>query len=485
MKFYKKGIFLGKNLLKKLFCKKRKVIFSVSLIFLLLIILILVGFTTEGLSGLDGGKKKSSLTANEEKILSVEKVEVLSSKLLQDISSFGTISYSGKNDVTVQVEGILKKLHVKEGDKVHAGQVLAQVENIQLEIQRQQGETAVNSAEAGVNLAKTRLEEGRLAVESSLLNLEKLYLQLEHQQLELEEAQLELEKQKKLLELGGITEATYRSQQVALEGQRAAYEIACKELESQSLGFRDEDLLEQGIEPAQDQMLRRQQLIDLNTRTLTAELVSAQASLDSAKKNLKSIQELMSHLVILSPKSGVVAAKYFEQGEFLAENEKLLTIMDVNQVHAVFSIQEQDIGYFQTGSAVEVEVPALGLKTLAPVAEISPMADPQSGNFTLKSYLSNENEAIKPGMFVKCLLPRDSQQYPAIPESALVTEQGSKDENSWNGTVYLVYENRAIKQEVALLEKADGKVWISHGLTEGQWVVNNPSPFLKEGQRVE
>ena len=485
MKFYKKGIFLKKNLLKKLFCKKRKVVFSVSLIFLLLIILILVGFTTEGLSGLDGDKKKSSLTANEEKILSVEKVEVLSSKLLQDISSFGTISYSGKNDVTVQVEGILKKLHVKEGDKVHAGQVLAQVENIQLEIQRQQGETAVNSAEAGVNLAKTRLEEGRLAVESSLLNLEKLYLQLEHQQLELEEAQLELEKQKKLLELGGITEAAYRSQQVALEGQRATYEIACKELESQSLGFRDQDLLEQGIEPAQDLMLRRQQLIDLNTRTLAAELVSAQASLDSAKKNLHSIQELMSHLVILSPKSGVVAAKYFEQGEFLAENEKLLTIMDVNQVHAVFSIQEQDIGYFQTGSAVEVEVPALGLKTMAPVAEISPMADPQSGNFTLKSYLSNENETIKPGMFVKCLLPRDSQQYPAIPESALVTEQGSKKGESWTGAVFLVHENRAIKQEVALLEKADGKVWISQGLTEGQWVVDNPSPFLKEGQNIE
>ena len=485
MKSYKRWISLEKFHLKKLFGNKRTVIFSISLIFLLAVILILVGFTSEDLSGLDGGKKKSSLTANEEKIFSVEKVEVLSSKLLQDISSFGTISYSGKNDVTVQVEGILKKLHVKEGDKVHAGQVLAQVENIQLEIQRQQGETAVNSAEAGLHLAKTRLEEGRLAVESSLLNLEKLHLQLQHQKLELQEAQLELEKQKKLLELGGITEASYRSQQVALEGQRAAYEIACKELESQSLGFRDQDLLEQGIEPATDSQLRRQQLIDLNTRTLAAELVSAQASLDSAKKNLNSIQELVSHLVILSPKSGVVAAKYFEQGEFLSENEKLLTIMDVNQVHAVFSIQEQDIGYFQTGSEVEVEVPALGLKTMAPVAEISPMADPQSGNFTLKSYLSNEGEAMKPGMFVKCLLPRASQQYPSIPESALVTETGSKNGTAWTGSVFLVHENRAIKQEVALLEKADGKVWISQGLQEGQWVVNNPSPFLKEGQRVE
>lgn len=470
---------------REVFIKRKKSIISLSLIFLLSLTGILVGFTTDGLSGLEGRKKIADLEEKNEKIMSVEKVEVLSSKFLQDISSFGTISYSGKNDITVQVEGVLKKLHVKEGDTVQAGQVLAQMENIQLEIQKQQGETTLNSAVAGVNLAKTRLEEGRLAVESSLLNLEKLNLQLQHQRLELEEAQLELEKQKKLLELGGITEAGYRSQELTLEGQRASYEIACKELESQSLGFRDQDLLEQGIEPEADPLLRRQQLITLNTRTLAAELVSAQANLELAEKNLHSIQELLSHLVILSPKSGVVAAQYFEQGEFLAENEKLLTIMDVNQVHAVFSIQEQDMGYFQLGSAVEIEVPALGLKTLVPVSEISPMADPESGNFTLKSYLANENKSIKPGMFVKCLLPRDSAQYPAIPESALVSETGGREGEVWSGTVFLIHENRAIKQDVNLLKKADGMVWISQGLSEGQWVVNNPSPFLKEGQSIE
>jgi RND family efflux transporter MFP subunit len=218
---------------------------------------------------------------------------------------------------------------------------------------------------------------------------------------------------------------------------------------------------------------------------LEAELVSAQANRDSAQKNLRSIQELLSHLVIRSPKSGIVATKYFEQGEYLGENEKLLTIMDVNQVHAVFSIQEQDIGHFQLGSPVEVEVPALGIKSTVPVAEISPMADPESGNFTVKSYLANESHTIKPGMFVKCLLPRDSALYPAIPESALITEWGSKSEAEWTGSVFLVHDNRAIKQEVAVLDKADGRVWISHGLTEGQWVVNNPSPFLKEGQNIE
>ena len=36
----------------------------------------------------------------------------------------------------------------------------------------------------------------------------------------------------------------------------------------------------------------------------------------------------------------------FENGEFVPQNEKLLTLMDISEVNAVFSIQEQDIQYF-------------------------------------------------------------------------------------------------------------------------------------------
>lgn len=469
------SLLLNKGFIKKIL--KNKVFFLISLLVFISSIMFLLGFT------LDDGKSKEEGLEEKDELVSVEKFEVYESKLLQDISSFGTISYSGKNDVTVQVQGLLKKLHVQEGDKVVKGQVLAEIENIQLELQRQQGISALKSAQAEVNLARTRLEEGRLAVESNLLNLEKLELQLKHQGLELEEAQLELEKQEKLLALGGITPAAYRSQQVAVEGQRAAYEIAQKEYERQSLGLRNEDLLQKGIEPGRDLKIRRQQLIELNTRTLQASLDSALATLDSAKKNLESIEEVLSLLVVPSPKDGVVAVKYFEQGEFIKENEKILTIMDIHEVHAVFSIQEQDVGHFFLGSPVEVEIPALGLKITSPIKEISPMADAESGNFTLKSYLKNEDELMKPGMFVKCLLPRDSSVLPTIPESALI-EEIKTESQQWQGRVFAIHQGRAVKKEVEVLDRADGMVWIAKGLEAGDYIIDNPSPFLKEGQIV-
>ena len=459
------------------FLLKNKVVCVVFFLIFLCSILLLVGFT------LDGEEQQKALESKEKNISTVEKFEVYSSKLLQDISSFGTISYSEKNDVTVQVEGILKKLYVKEGDRVYSGQILAEMENLQLQIQGQQGESALKSAQAEVNLAKTRLEEGRLAVEGNLLNLEKLELQLQQQRLELEEAELELQNQGELLALGGITAAAYRSQEVALEGKKAAFKIALKEYERQVLGFRNQDLLENGIVPDENPETRRQQLVSLNTRSLQAALDSALANLDSAEKNLQSINEALSHLVIRSPKEGIVAVNYFEQGEFLSGKEKLLTVMDIDEVHAVFSIQEQDIGYFSVGSPVEVEVPSLGVRIKAPIKEISPVADSQSGNFTLKSYLKNENRQMKPGMFVKCILPRESSSFPTIPESALVGE--NKIENKqWVGEVFIIHQGRVVKKDVEVLGKSDGMIWISEGLQAGDLIVDNPSPFLKEGQDV-
>lgn len=487
MKFFSIEKIMGKGRRKVLFCLS----VVTSVLAVILVALLLAGFTSEG--------REQVMQPQQEVVMKVKTVEVVSSKLLQDLNSFGTISYSKKNDVTLQVEGVLQHLLVKEGDKVVRGQILARLENIQLEIQRQQGENSVNSALAGLEVAKTRLQEGRLMVESSLLDLEKLELQMTQQQLELEEARLELEKQEKLLELGGVTAAAYRSQQVALEGLEASYKVTLKEYQSRSLGFRDQDLLDQGIKPDPDPTQWRLQLVELNTRTLAAELDSAQASVEAAQKNLSSLNELISHLVIRSPRDGVVAARYFEEGEFLPEKEKLFTIMDLSQVHAVFSIQEQDISCFAIGSPVEVEIPALGISVNSPVQEISSMADPQSGNFTLKSYIENQQENIKPGMFVKCRIPRESTYHPSIPESALLSSAtlatapspelttnlagGAFTEGS--GQVFVVHQGRAIKKEVQLAGRADGMLWISQGLEEGEVVVDNPSPFLKEGQRVE
>src|SRR5690606_15341529 len=100
--------------------------------------------------------------------------------------SFGSLSFIQKTDLTAPTDGRVVQLLVEEGDRIRKGQRLALLENVQLEIRKLQGETAVQSATAELELTRTRLEEGRRQMEARFLSLDKTKLTIEQKELELE-----------------------------------------------------------------------------------------------------------------------------------------------------------------------------------------------------------------------------------------------------------------------------------------------------------
>jgi multidrug efflux pump subunit AcrA (membrane-fusion protein) len=378
------------------------------------------------------------------------------------------------------VEGTIFSLYVKEGDQVKAGQPLARLRNLDLETRKDQYENAREAAVAKLNTAREALRESRLAVESRLISVEKGEYSLIQQELEFAEAAESLEKQRKLLDLGGLTGAAFRSMELALSAREADIAVLKKDIEIARLGLRDGDLVAAGFEPSPDPAERIRQFIDLNTRAAAAELEAAEAELRSAEKNLESVKRLIGELVIRSTVSGIVGALYFENGEYVAQNEKFATLMDTSGVFAVFYIQEQDMTRFSQGAAVEIEIPSLGRGIRAKLDEISPMADPQSGNFSVKASLPNPDLSIKPGMFIKCAIPvTEELLLPAIPETALLTDKEGRD------YVFCAARDRAVIKTVKVYSRRDGMLWIEEGLAEGDTVIDKPSPFLKEGAPLE
>lgn len=410
---------------------------------------------------------------------SLDIVKVTEKKLLQELNTFGTVSYSSKNDVTCQVQGTILEIFVEEGDNVSKGQLLAKLNNVQLNIQQEQAENSVTSAEAALFLAETNLLEGKLNVESRLISLEKKEIELKQQELEFEKAKSNLEKNKELLEIGGISLESYEQEKMALSAKQAALDILKKDKSALEIGFRDIDLISNGYTLQEAGEAHRNQLVDLNTRTFQAEVKSAKAALENAKKNLESVKSLKNQLLIYSPCDGILGAKYFEKGEFVPENEKIFTLLDISPVHGVFNIQERDMLAVEKGKEIFIEIPSLMISCKTIISEISPMADSQTGNFTVKAEIQNKDLDIKPGMFLKCSLPRDEgQEYPVIPETALL-EQGEN-----NYFVFSVVKGFLVKKDVSFIEKKDGLVWIESGLNFNDQVIDNPSPFLKEGQNV-
>ena len=161
----------------------------------------------------------------------VKGIKVEFSKLNDDLNSFGTISYKTKNNVSALVEGTIEKILVKEGDYVRKGQVIAQLRNVQLEIQKEQAQNSLEAAKVGLYQAEVNLQEQKLNIESKMISLQKNELRLIQTNLELEESETELENNRKLLEVGGITETSFRSMEIAHKSKETDYLTLEKEIE--------------------------------------------------------------------------------------------------------------------------------------------------------------------------------------------------------------------------------------------------------------
>jgi len=417
---------------------------------------------------------------NEARSTPVRSITVVNRVLDDDLNSFGTITFKAKNDITAKVDGIITVINVKEGASVNNRQQLALLQNVQLEIQKDQYENTLSSARAALFIAQTKMLEARLGVESRLLNIDKNRLILVQQELELEDAYNILNGRKELHEIGGITDAALRSLELSVSAKEAEIAVLKKDIEIAQLGLRDSDLINAGFRIAATEEGKLQQFIELNTRTIAAEILSAQANVRNAEKSLEAIQKLLDELVIRSTVTGVVGALYFENGEHVSQNERIATIMDISTVYAVFYIQEQDIVNFIHGTPLTIEIPSLNRFFNAKIDEISPIADPQSGNFSIKAEIPNADLVIKPGMFIKCVIPRSQNiSYPAMPETALIKSSGT------GGSVFSIVNGIAILKQIQIQAQKDGMVWVSSGLAAGDVVIDKPSPFLKEGSNVE
>ncbi|WP_191017566.1 efflux RND transporter periplasmic adaptor subunit [Treponema zioleckii] len=401
-------------------------------------------------------------------------------KLLNDeLNGFGTIAYKSKNDVTVQVAGVITEFKVKEGDYVKKGDVLAVLKNIQLEIQKEQYESNLDSAKASLQLIRTELNEQILSIESRLLSIDKAKLNIKQKEQELEFQEKNYENQKILYEVGGVTDSSLNQLKINLDSLKTDIEMLKKELEILSLGLRDEDLRNNNITPSSDAKIRKQQIIELNLKSKRAEISRAESSVKAASQQLKSANKMLEELKIKAPVAGVIGQNYYENGEYIEANQKLTTLIDISTVYALMHIQEQDMVNFSKGTSVLITVPSLNQEYKSSISEISPIADSASGNFSVKAMLTNTEAVIKPGMFLKCSIQRKNpKSYPVILETCAV----SVSENS--AKVFAVVNGFAVEKIVKIVALKDGYMWCDNSIKAGDIIIDNPSPFLKEGQKV-
>lgn len=412
-------------------------------------------------------------------IVEVHKVDL--KEITPEIDSFGSISFSSKADVTSTVDGTISAIKVEEGDKVYKGQLLAQLTNIQLQIRKDQALSALESSKAALQLSETKLREGKMQVEARLLTIEKLKLQLSQKNKEQEQMAQSLENKRELFNVGGISEEELTSMELNYSASETAILSLEKDIIIQSVGFRDRDILNYGYNIPDNEEERTTILKDINTRTLLAELNVAKSRVETAETELKSAEALREELSLKAPISGIIGAKYMELGERAKADTKVFTIFDSNEVDISFPVPEAKGILLTNNLEVKAIVDSLdGKEFKARIRQISPMVDPKSGNITIKANMTNKEGLFKPGMFtrvnVKYGLTRMSVQ---IPETSIAQKKNS------TGTIFLAVNSRVFRKEVELGVEKNGMVEVTEGLAKGDFVINSPSPLLREGEQVD
>lgn len=157
---------------------------------------------------------------------------------------------------------------------------------------------------------------------------------------------------------------------------------------------------------------RTQKLIDLGTFKTTGAQSLFNDKMGSKEKWLeekaqlelstilhRAAETMLKEKTVRSPLAGVVVKKYKEAGESVDRAEKLMDIVNIDQVYVQFYLNPELMEKTKEGQEVRVKFPVINhAEFIGKITFVDPRIDAGSGFFRIKVLLENKARTIKAGM---------------------------------------------------------------------------------------
>jgi membrane fusion protein, multidrug efflux system len=127
--------------------------------------------------------------------------------------------------------------------------------------------------------------------------------------------------------------------------------------------------------------------------------LEAKTDLELARLQLEAKKVALNEKTIRAPLSGIVVKKHKERGEAVDRVEKLVDIINIDQVYAQFFLAPAQRSAVKQGQTVKVKVAdADGAEFDGKITFVDPRNDAASGLVRVKVLIENSGHRIKPGM---------------------------------------------------------------------------------------
>ena len=213
-----------------------------------------------------------------------------------------------------------------------------------------------------------------------------------------------------------------------------------------------------------------------------SQLAVAEANVEAARGALDQVKKLFNDTVIRAPITGLIASRSVQPGEKVSPDNRLLEIVNLDQMEMEASVPTNDIARVVVGQQVRLRIEGLPDAFSGRVTRINPATQPGSRSILVYVQIANPQHILRVGMFAEAQLSLLTKtNVLALPQSAI-----HKDSNG--ATVYVIDNGKLLKAPVTLgIEGRSGEtplVEISGGLAFGAQVVRSDMGNLLQGTAV-
>ena len=360
----------------------------------------------------------------------VHTMELTKQPMYRHIKIFGQIKPEARIDIVNKYAGVIDAVNVDLGQRVEAGQLLAQqrLADAAAEVQKTQARYQEASANAATYDTDYTANIARYEADYKL-------------------AKVNAERYEKLFKMGAVSQYERDAMQQTMVNKKALYE---------------ELALQRRFANRPSQVYRQEQIAE---RRYQEYLIA---------------QNKYEDMVFRAPRSGIVVYRNAEVGTYVTAGTKLLSILDDSGYKVDCELTETDASAVTEGAKVQLLVESMGEECTGTVVYVSPDRSRESNKFYLRVRLDKWPTGLKAGLFARGelkLLQKQAALY--LPKASLY------DRNGKYFAYVLTPGNKVEQRALVLGARNEQEVEVLKGLKEGEQVILDNLSRLRAGMTVD
>jgi RND family efflux transporter MFP subunit len=348
--------------------------------------------------------------------------------LEKTIAVTGALAPDETVTIASEVPGKVVSIRTDFGKTVRKGEVVAEIDRTEYQIQVERTRAALNQA-----LARLGLKPGEETVPPTSTASMRLA------QAQLEDAKFKYESAAKLVKTGDVSQERFTEMEKAYRARQASFESTMDEL-----------------------------------RTLWMSMEGLRADLKMAEKRLNDTS-------VRAPFDGAIMQKHVSAGQYIKDNVPILTIVKVSPLRLRVEVPESASWNVKIGTPLTFATDAApGVVFHATVREMNPSLDSKNRTLTAEARLVESDARLRPGMFVQVHLVTELASHAVmVPKQALYNIAGLTK-------VFAVRSGKAVEFRIAPGREDGGWVEVPADLIHpGDLIATSNVPQLVNGSDVK